>query len=179
MDLQQKLAENKIKREQNAKDLAGAHAETAKLKEEMAEIESQLAEAKKPKLRHGDYGTLSGGGLYFFNDSHNCNPPSERPFGIGQAGGGQVNADEYGPVILGNIFDDLKARQENVREFEIECDVDHEVLKVNLSPEDYSSAVIISIDNVDVRMEPDSFSEFALKVSQMEATIKREANKGR
>jgi hypothetical protein len=114
-----RLIECKLQLKGIQDSLDAVKVEKAKALAEMAEIEKKIEEAKRPKLRHGDYGKLSGGNSYFFNDSHGCNRPSERPFGIGQGGGGQQNADKQNPVIFGNIFDDLKAISEPLEKFEI------------------------------------------------------------
>ena len=84
-------------------------------------LEAELAESKKPKLRDGDYGRTvqihgvdSGvrsfifvGGCVYYN--------------TGTYDEGMVLSDGrfYEYIVLGNIFDDLKARQEPLKKFEI------------------------------------------------------------
>ena len=75
------------------------------------ELDGELAELDKPKLRHGDYGiggsdkcgfvlTLQSSGQKFFYSD----------------GGGQVNAliHAEGHEVQGNIFDDIAARTEEL-----------------------------------------------------------------
>ena len=76
-------------------------------------LKAQLAEAENAGLTHGDYGigpagpwTRVHGSTWW--DTKDCTGPSNQ------------DADVFIPYRLGNIFDDLKARQEPLKEFKTE-----------------------------------------------------------
>ena len=78
-------------------------------------LRAELAEAKKPKLRHGDYG--------IGNSTMRIALWDERERKLTQGGCNTFPCgDSYlkPSSILGNIFDDLKALQEPLKEFEID-----------------------------------------------------------
>jgi len=82
----------------------------ARLEIEITELEKQLIEAEKPKLRHGDFGTNYGFPRIvingdFYNDQGEaiCNLHCKR--------------NKEGESWLGNIFDLLKEHPQELKEF--------------------------------------------------------------
>jgi hypothetical protein len=74
------------------------------------ELDKEIAEAGKPKLRHGDYGTDSNGRecIYMRNPS-----PQKYPYFVAGKGVSYCNASGSVCVpntVLGNIFDDIANR---------------------------------------------------------------------
>jgi len=57
-DIVQKMAENQIKQGQNKVEQESNQANADRLVQELAELKEKLAESRKPKLRHGDYGCV-------------------------------------------------------------------------------------------------------------------------
>jgi len=84
----------------------------------IAELEQQIAEAKKPKLRHGDYGFggnwATGPNAFIYTDqSRNAEErESEKAYYDNRMG--QINVNHAKHPVLGNIFDDLAAMAEDV-----------------------------------------------------------------
>ena len=85
---------------------------------EITELESHLAEAEKPKLKHGDYGHDEDGGDRFVVIEQSTLFGSPKAFYANQNGQVDVNESTVSRIRLGNIFDDLKALAEPLKEFE-------------------------------------------------------------
>ena len=94
-------------------------------KEELTELQAQLAEAEKPKLRHGDYGIVPRGmhkeGPHpvladptnlCFNDGYWKDEDGHISCSYGCYNGREI-------TNRGNIFDDLKAISKSLHEFEV------------------------------------------------------------
>jgi len=137
----------------------------SKFDEALGKINAQIAEAENPKLRHGDYG-IDETNERFVVAEQSTLVGSPKAFYADQ--GGQRRADEHIPskYRLGNIFDDLKALQEEVTEFDLG------------KYTGYWSGVgcLVIKDAIEkIVIEPDSINEFIRKLSQMWATQKRQA----
>lgn len=161
----QALAEAKAKVMANQADLNAVQANKDKLKAEVVELGKKIAEAKKPELRDGDYGpdengqmsialARGGGEFFYYQRGVNSNHPGYKPV-----------------TVLGNIFDDLKALQEDVTEFETvdgsrqnEIEVDFTEKHLRIVDKDAGGHLAITIENL-----PD----FILKLRQIQATLKR------
>ena len=128
---------------------------------------AKLAEESKP--RNGDYNVKTGKMAYAISDKGVCREPmwrdSNRTWWNGY--------DDLTPD--GNIFDDLKALQEDVTEFEI--------------TDEFNDKLIVSIDNGAIhfkikpvskferdcmRFEGEAKADLILKLRQMEATLRRQ-----
>lgn len=138
---------------------------------EIALIEEQIAEEAKPKLRHGDYWPINGSyqivlkrdsDLELFGDRSGC---GMRP--------GISNLE----LRTGNIFDDLKALQEDVTEFEIEESKKHYSLKASLYTASDGGVQLVDSSGHEIGIDSAILSAFILKLRQMEATLKREQAK--
>ena len=98
--------------------LAGIAGSKKMFDRKIAEIEAELAE--EPKLRHGDYGYRQGcTEPIIIMDSVNR---EERLCFRTKAGGmGEYTSVRHGNcTLLGNIFDDLKAMEEDLTEFKMD-----------------------------------------------------------
>lgn len=133
------------------------------------ELKATLAEEQKLKLRHGDYG---------FGTNWDCNDADAFVFthqtseekSFYASGMGQINTDPDKHPVLGNIFDDLKAMQEDVTEFEIEGYYDGEVVKFKLTTD---GRVLVRFKNNTLYIHKEQLGGHALKLRQMQATLKR------
>jgi hypothetical protein len=142
-------------------------------------LKQQIAEEKKPKLRHGDYGLyVRNGDTYKFY----VDKAGTLQFEVRQAGWSEYANQplhETAKVIRqGNIFDDLKALQEDVTEFEIEG----QPVKDGVSMEDLSVKtnphhLVIDQGDDRVTLTHDKVPAFILKLRQMEMTMKRKESK--
>ncbi len=124
-----------------------------------------IAEPEEPKLRHGDYGlslTDSHPRLYVYDN------------GIRWANQSYVEGHDCipGNPILGNIFDDLKAMQGDVEEFEV---TSVNSLKVAISI-DKVGDVHLSDDEEDIWILGKDIPTLILNLRCMEATLKRKQN---
>jgi hypothetical protein len=126
--------------------------------------------AKKPKLRHGDYGYNAGtpesamavrllNGTMTAMTAHGVISDLELPL---------MNEPK---VVLGNIFDDLTALSEDVTEFEI-ADEDGDIIEVNASSR-YSGGVHLKAAQHGVTLTAKKVRRLILKLQQVEATLKR------
>jgi len=154
-------------------DLASIQANKVMLEDEKEELEKQLREAKEPKLRNGDYGINESDGSEFVLTLQS----SQNKFFYSD-GGGEIDALKHASdhVIYGNIFDDLKAMQENVEEkaeFEYQCETwsSH-----NLSLKMLDQQVSVRCTG-SIHLSLPLLSKFNDKLRQMEATLKRKAVK--
>lgn len=135
------------------------------------EIEALLAEESKPKLRHGDYGTSEYGNCprLYIRDKDGMNWCSGEELKYGLTGNGTDN------TILGNIFDDLTALQEDVESFEIKASFSQNRIKVTYDKKHIRIADREEGDYVPIAVE--NFSELVLKFRQMHATQMRQEAK--
>jgi len=147
----------------------------AQTQERINEITDKIAEAEKPNLRHGDYGA----------DTYNKMPTvlmrttinSELIKWAGAEKPANYNNDTMTPgdfQKLGNIFDDLKALQEDRAEFEI----GEGVWKVR--GEVVACGDFLLTESGDggskVLIASNFFDKFILYLQQMRATQLRERN---
>jgi hypothetical protein len=94
----------------------------AKFDKSIADLEKQLAEAEKPKLRHGDYGVSCNGSLFFVQ--------GETVFWLNAGGvASSISPERFGTAgRLGNLIDEIKALGEERTEWKL----DREGLGVSL-----------------------------------------------
>lgn len=153
--------------EQNKAD---QQATSARLKEEQASIEAELAGLDKPKLAHGDYGYFATTG---------------RPRLVGRNGvfnsswsdvGNATSVDDYN--ITGNIFADLERNSKDLEEFEIHCCSlkDGATIKIDWNtPGRDDFHVVMERDGKRLYMSV-RIDEFCQKVNRMRATQIRNQN---
>ena len=142
------------------------HGDTG-VSEEVSRRDAEIAEESKPKLRHGDYGMVRGFQKLMIRSGGKI-----ESCGSSFMHGEGSMLDDPDAVILGNIFDDLKAMREDVDEFEIEgrknhvrsVKVDKGLNHINIFDPDEDGLSQIAFEDL-----PD----FILKLRQMEATLKR------
>ncbi len=125
----------------------------------------------EPKLRHGDYGYAgkpSKNNMYFIDGR------PVRPFGISNDGGQEmIDAPYHQFKAVGNIFDDLKAMSEDVKEFKIKQDSFVDAVHVYF--QDEGCLVIKDLgDNDKVYISPKNVELFHRKLGAMIATAKRQ-----
>lgn len=143
---------------------------------EIADLKKQIDDAKKPVLRHGDYGIDDEGDPCFYVDVHV------------RDGGGLKFCGDCGLQTLshesnrtcqvrGNIIDDLEVLQENVTEFEIT----ETSLSYKSFVEVYNGLIYFRHSDGDefekrnesFSIEPQQLKAFILKLRQLEDTLKR------
>ena len=121
----EKIAEAQVKRNAIFADIESLRADETAADEELATLKSELAEAKKPELRHGDYGLGTNWGadsidaFVYTDQSRTDKLEQEKAYYANRMG--QINVDHAKHSVLGNIFDDLKAVTEPLTGFEVEC----------------------------------------------------------
>ena len=177
-DLQAKLAELRVKNDMNErylKDATASHAHTANgIMAEIDTLEKQIAEAKKPELRHGDYGPgvncSCEGELRPMIEDYECNLLYCGSASLSDGTNPEASISE----VYGNILDDLKALQEDVTEFEVGCRCNsHDKLTVSITCACDDDDMMFQFGNESVHVSSRDLPGFILKLRQMEATIKR------
>ena len=121
-ELQAKLRSKESRRLAIYEDIESLKVNYNKTTKDIAELNAKIADEAKPKLRHGDYGRLHS-------------TVNDHAFGIALSVGGKLSFYDTSTklpystdvknrkaTIFSNIFDDLKARQEDVTKFEISTD---------------------------------------------------------
>ena len=133
---------------------------------------AEIGEEAKPKQRSGDLATCEGEPRVLIYDRRADEMVGYDPR-TGQRAGIETGGiyETTGP----NIFDDLKALQEDVTEVEAVCWQGVDRIKVKINPM-AKDIIKISICGEDVRLKFKDFSAFILKLRQMEATLKRKSN---
>ena len=97
------------------------------------ELDEQIAEAEKPMLRHGDYGTLRGNNSAKLFSS-DCIGGTVQSYGVdGHRGHSNPNIESQLYTVLGNIFDDLAAKTEKLESFTMPKDSYNSAIKVEQS----------------------------------------------
>jgi hypothetical protein len=120
MSKKDELKELKKLQSHNEKSREGMAASYRKRCFKIIELETQIADEAKPKLRHGDYGTCTNG-LTFVISGNTHDAIANMSINTRETWGANSGTGLYNTAtVLGNIFDDLKALQENVTEFEYE-----------------------------------------------------------
>ena len=160
--------EDKLKEAQELMDSATGSIRTLqrvidRVNLEITTISKKIEAEKKPELRHGDYGYDKDGGFRIMI-SHD--------FKLYTAGDGCLHDANLGcydlVVVLGNIFDDLKATQEDVTEFTFTSESDP--LLVEATDID---GIRLSVKGAVIHVYRDEISTLIRKLQQMEATMKR------
>ncbi len=149
----------------------------------VAKLDELIAEEKgktqKPKLRHGDE-ILHNGELNYCLYQKDANKvdgknPLIAVTSTGMSNGNIENYREHDSIRTGNnIFDDLKALQEDVRVFEVK-DVHGDKLTVmeNLNEMRFVTKVTSGCDQCCLSFKLSDIPDLILKLRQMEATLKR------
>ena len=132
-----------------------------------AEIEAEIEAEKKPKLRHGDYGMCVEAGK-------DRRIVINHEFKLVTAGDGCLHDyedDRYNPnPVLGNIFDDLEAMQEDVTQFKME---NGGLCNLSANYTSIGNLLIKQTDGESIVIHKAQIDTFILKLRQMEATLKR------
>lgn len=142
----------------------GLRAEVAetlvKFDKSIADLEKQLAEAEKPKLRHGDYGC--DGSLFFVQ--------GETVFWLNAGGvASGISPERFGTAgRLGNLIDEIKALGEERTEWKL----DREGLRVSLREGSHITHPVWLSGKYLTLSEAESLS---LALRQIIATAKRKA----
>lgn len=176
-----KIAETKAMRIANQSDLEAVQANKDRLMLAESDLTTQLAEANKPKpkLKSGDI-WIDGSYVMYLKEwnFHNRNNSHDRIIDKQCDIMPNFDATYYtGQPIVGNLqdyFDDLKALQENVTEFEVTCSRDGTTKAIfdSIGESENSFRIIIRDkygSDHRIRMNVDDI----LKLRQMEATMKR------
>jgi len=146
----------------------------------IAELEQKLAEEKKPKLRHGDYGfwrwNRSSHYIIVLNKKDELCYQWEKGLGV-KTQRVLGNAEDF--VILGNAFDDIKSMQEDVTAFAMEA-TGHENTCGTVTVGDAINPrglIFLSIERNDeiksTHLTDEEFEIFTKKCQSKLATLKR------
>jgi len=135
-------------------------------------LEAEIEAEKKPKIETFDlYTDGTSNNIIVGNDESGF----KMAYQDGSESVGTVNTSEIikdiGYEKIGNlreVFDDLKAMQEDVEEFEM-CEEGHVYIKAKASPDNKEVDFEFDLDY----LELEDLSTFILKLRQMEATLKR------
>ena len=166
-ELVTKIAEEQVRLKQNEVEQKSNESNADKIRERIAGLKAELAEAKKPRLtKDGDFSSR-GKDDYFHimldGVIHNCYG-GENPSGY----------DPATDIFQGNIIDDLKAMQEDVTE-DIEFKFKDKFGQVG--------RILMGCNTVHFRafsgmiLEQEDLDTFILKLRQMQATLKRQEAK--
>jgi hypothetical protein len=165
-----KIGEEQVRRNAVRMDIESLQINETASDEKIAELKAELAEAKKPKLRHGDYDidkrlivkANKDLDLYWCDEDGVC-------------------ADQRGNVVDGNSYDDLKSMQETVTEFiarNIDRDNDRSFemtltddghVRIHISP-DGASSRFFTVSSRDL-------PKLSMFIRQAEVTLRREEAK--
>jgi len=130
----------------------------------IASAEAELAEIDKPKLRHGDYG--------YSQKEKPCimiaDWDDDVLFCGNRSMGKKGQITSRCSVILGNIFDDLKAMAEPLEEFDIRCTAN----KRDIISAHFDGEHIQMSNNYDY-LEIGQAEEFHQKLGRLIATAKK------
>jgi hypothetical protein len=168
-ELKAKLEVAQSKRRAIFDDIESLRRNEEKADKEIAEILADIEAAKKPKLRHGDYG-FGGNWESSTNENFIYTEQTDGGKAFYESGMGQINVIHSKHSVFGNIFDDLKASQEDVTEFKVK-DIDGDTLTVRNPQEDKCKCFLLS--RIGIRLDSDGLDELILKLRQMQAEIKR------
>jgi hypothetical protein len=176
-DTQAKLDAAQIKRNAIFADIESLTANEKKADAEIEALKAKLAEEQKPKLRHGDYGYDKDGDpcLYLCAQSKDRGDGPMRRCSSAWLYEYEITGDNFKIVtVIGNIFDDLKALQEDVTEFKVGNGEG-----IGDEADGYFNArfdgrhVWLKVDDDGLYFEPEDISIIILNLRQMEATLKR------
>ena len=180
LEIAQQIAEVQARQAQNKTDRESIDDNGDKLALELERLKKELAEAGKPKLRHGEcyhdgcnsMVTIStiGGWMRLYDDGVEEVQSEDDTLEIIEA---------FGYKSTGFMFpavDDLKAIQEDVTEFEIgdfnKLDM---TFKAHKSP-DIALELVWPIHASNMYIKTEDFPAFELKVRQFGATLRRQSN---
>jgi hypothetical protein len=153
-----------------------AEKDSDKHKERILEIEAQIAEEKKPKMRNGDVYDDDEGCLVIVGKRNGKFVPireDERTTKFRQDDGYYNNCR---PAF--NAYDEMKALQENVTEFEMKDKHGDKLLAKRMRGQLHLTIDVTSGFNKNVLCFTEKQeAELILKLRQMEATMKREEAK--
>ena len=171
-ELVTKIAEAQVKRNAIFADIESLRANETKADEEIARLKAELAEEKKPELRHGDYGITEGGyGVIDVGNGVDSVGYIENgdTYAVGKEQNGTYALD--GSSRLGNIFDDLKAMSKPLTSFEMEESLDP---TYNLRVKKVQGKVNLQVRRNEefwtFRFAGNEFHDFILKLRRLEAT---------
>jgi len=163
--------EDKLKEAQELMDSATGSIRTLqrvidRVNLEITTISKKIEAEKKPELRHGDYGYDKDGGFRIMI-SHD--------FKLYTAGDGCLHDANLGcydlVVVLGNIFDDLKAMQEDVDEFEVkQTEFGDGVISVGTT-KDKTNLIHIEASGI-IYLTADQIADFRIKLGQIELGLR-------
>lgn len=177
-DLQAKLKQAEAKIEANDADIQSIVSNKLDNEAEVIRIKAEIAEAKKPKLRHGDYGPICNS--CEGRDGEMGIMVEDRNRGLRLMGVDCLSSVESRVSIsevYGNQLDDLKAMQEDVTENErFEFITDTAGFRASLAIQMSNAAVwLYTTDGKGVQLEAQKLSELKSLICRTEATLKRQA----
>lgn len=139
--------------------------------------EAKLAEEQKPELRHGDTFAKDDYLVVILIDGDECRIVHKD----GSNHFNTINEIAYeleGYTFIGNIFDDLKAMQEDVEEFEVKCCTNPKgSMNIYISRKRKDYVVFSYKGDAAVHVPFKDLPDFILKLSQINATCKRKKAK--
>ena len=167
-----KIAENQARQKQNEIEQESNRANSNILSHQLEELKKELAESKKPKLRHGDYGYGSNWREDAI-DAFVYTIQSGQGKAFYASGMGQIDTNQSKHPVLGNIFDDLTAMQEEVTEFETNCCLEnkHELSVTTSSTT--NRTVFTTTNGIDIYVELEDMPSLIRNLQCVMATLKR------
>ena len=145
------------------------------IRKNIKKLQAQLAEAEKPKLRHGDCSlsrmgepaVFIGNGreaVAYYEDGHS------EPCGEWQNGTYAID----GRGFRFNIFKEMQAQSEPLKEFEMNCDCGgSDKIKITALPGCCDECVYIKINNSNsIHLHGNNLHKLILNLRRMEATLK-------
>jgi hypothetical protein len=142
------------------------------LEQNKADLQRQIEAEGKVELRHGDYGFHGDGDMWVVL----MRKKGLEMFGSNSGSGRDANIPAFDSYVkAGNIFDDLKAMQEDVTEFEIETGINQNKIKVDSTGKHFR--IVDKYTGGHLAIAAENLPDFILKLRQMQAYLKREATK--
>ncbi len=137
----------------------------------------KAAEPEKPELRRGGYGVDQNGPFFLHENSHSWMKEYERGTGSGilssalNKKGNDVELARWAAQLTGNIFDELKALQEDVEDFTMPDELNR-VHGIDFRMSDDGQLYMVTTDTLRGYRIKD-IPALILKLRQMEQTAKR------
>ena len=174
MSLQDDLERAKARVVANDEDINSLNCNRLDNKAEVDKIKAQIEAEKKPKLRHGDYGlyTCMGDKYRFYVDQCGTLRFVERQDGW-CTNATQPLHESAKVVVLGNIFDDLKAMQEDVTEFTAERNEDGLLIKSTGKGVSITVSEDAGWDSCTVCISRSQFDKLVTGVRQIQSTRRK------
>ena len=138
-------------------------------------LKHEIAEAEKPKLRHGDQfhdgivsivATLGETWRFYYPDGGYNERETEKA--------ALEFIEACGYKFLANVFDDSKALQEPLTEVEAVCRTGRDKVTITPNGGGADCPFVFRQKGCDVRMNPEQFDKFVMDCRRMQATQKRE-----